>query len=238
MFRTKTQKWPVPWPGRGGGPGLLLDAPVLEQLDLGLAAGDPEERDVEAGRLGYAHDPADHRGGELSPPDELEADEAAVELERAIHVRHGDAPVPRARDRPGRCRSSVRPPHARCYWENCPADAEVEDDCAPDRQDRRGDRCRERHRSRDRTALCRRGRACRRPRPLAGGGGGGDRGACRRQERGSRCSVRWTSAPPSPSRRRSSTWPRRRAGSTSSSTAPACARSATSTRCRRRSGRT
>ena len=65
-----------------------------------VAAGDAQHRDVEPRRLGHADDPGD-LGLLVEPaPEQLEAEQAAVELERAVEVGDGDPRVPRPGDRP------------------------------------------------------------------------------------------------------------------------------------------
>ena len=44
---TKTQKWPVPWCEGGELPDGLLAAVVLEQLDVDVAPGHAEHRDLD-----------------------------------------------------------------------------------------------------------------------------------------------------------------------------------------------
>ena len=83
---TKTQKWPVPWCEGGELPDGLLAAVVLEQLDVELASGHAEHRDLDPARLRDADDPPDLRLLVEPPPEQLEPEQAAVELERAVEV--------------------------------------------------------------------------------------------------------------------------------------------------------
>jgi hypothetical protein len=73
---------------------------VLEELDLEVAFRHAEHRDLYPGRLGDPDDPRDLRLLIQPPPEELEPEQSAVELERAIEVRDGDPRVTRAGDRP------------------------------------------------------------------------------------------------------------------------------------------
>ena len=65
---------------------MPLAAAVLDQLDLDVAPGHAEHRDLEPRRLGNADDPRDLGLLVESPPEELEPEQAAVELERAVEV--------------------------------------------------------------------------------------------------------------------------------------------------------
>src|SRR5262249_20615585 len=83
-----------------GAGGASLAPLVLEQLDLDVAAGDAQERDVPGRRVGDGDDLGD-LALLVQPPDpQLEAELSAVEVERAVEVRDRDARVPRALDGP------------------------------------------------------------------------------------------------------------------------------------------
>src|SRR5262249_47821870 len=85
---------------RLGAGGASLAPLVLEQLDLDVAAGDAQERDVPGRRVRDGHDLGDLALLVQRPDPQLEAELSAVEVERAVEVRDRDARVPRAVDGP------------------------------------------------------------------------------------------------------------------------------------------